>query len=232
MATINEKMTALADAVRDKSGRTDTLTIDEMTTAVQGIETGTDTSDATATADEIFAGETAYTANGKVTGTFTIEEELTEQNDLISQISALVATKANPQSSTPEDLDEELTEQESLISELSSILDSKASGGSGSGSVEYEIVNLTENTTSISFTLKRLTATYGMCTSSVACGQRNLAHQGLSAISAYNAGGTSSFARQLTFSSGILSSGIEFAAPYTAVFINDPSQEAIYQENN
>jgi hypothetical protein len=57
---------------------------------------GADTSDATATTDEIFAGETAYTADGKVTGTFTIEEELTEQNDLISQIVALVATKAVP----------------------------------------------------------------------------------------------------------------------------------------
>lgn len=98
--SVNSKMTALAEAIRDKSGRTDTLTIDEMTTAVQGIETGIDTSDATATADELFAGETAYTANGKVTGTFTIENELTAQNDLISQISTLVATKANPQGGT------------------------------------------------------------------------------------------------------------------------------------
>ena len=61
---------------------------------------GTDTSDATATADEIFLGETSYGANGKVIGTFTIEDELTEQNDLISQISALVATKANPSGGT------------------------------------------------------------------------------------------------------------------------------------
>ena len=61
---------------------------------------GVDTSDATATANEIFTGETAYIADGKVTGTFTIEEELTEQNDLISQISSLVATKANPQGGT------------------------------------------------------------------------------------------------------------------------------------
>ena len=57
---------------------------------------GTDTSDATATADEIFAGETAYVANGKVTGTFTIENELATQDDLISQISTLVAQKASP----------------------------------------------------------------------------------------------------------------------------------------
>lgn len=58
---------------------------------------GTDISDATATADDIFAGETAYTANGKVTGTFTIDEELTEQDNLIAQISTLVQAKANPQ---------------------------------------------------------------------------------------------------------------------------------------
>ena len=43
-----------------------------------------DMSDATVTADKIFAGETAYTSEGKITGTFTIENELTEQNDLIS----------------------------------------------------------------------------------------------------------------------------------------------------
>lgn len=64
---------------------------------------GIDTSDATAAADEIFAGETAYTADGKVTGTFTIDDELTEQNDLISQISALVATKATQPSTDTSD---------------------------------------------------------------------------------------------------------------------------------
>lgn len=57
---------------------------------------GIDTSDATATAAEIFEGETAYTATGKVAGTFTIQEELTEQADLISQIASIVATKTNP----------------------------------------------------------------------------------------------------------------------------------------
>lgn len=61
---------------------------------------GLDTSDATATADEIFAGETAYTADGKTTGAFTIDSELSEQNDLISQITTLVAIKANPQGGT------------------------------------------------------------------------------------------------------------------------------------
>ena len=38
----------------------------------------------------------------KITGTFTIDNELTEQNDLISQISTLVATKANTQGGSVE----------------------------------------------------------------------------------------------------------------------------------
>ena len=50
-----------------------------------------------ATASELFEGKELIDETGNVvTGTFTIEDELTEQNDLISQISALVATKANP----------------------------------------------------------------------------------------------------------------------------------------
>ena len=59
-------------------------------------DSGIDTSDATAAAAEIFEGKTAYVADQKVTGTFTIESELTEQNSLISQIVQLVNTKANP----------------------------------------------------------------------------------------------------------------------------------------
>ena len=73
---------------------------------------GTDTSDATASADEIFAGETAYIADGKVTGTFTIDAELNEQNDLISQMSALIVTKATP--TVTEDVTDELQHGESI----------------------------------------------------------------------------------------------------------------------
>ena len=57
-------------------------------------EGGVDASDATASADEIFADETAYTADGKITGTFTIDSELEEQGDLISQIAAMLEEKA------------------------------------------------------------------------------------------------------------------------------------------
>lgn len=40
MATVNEKMTALADSIRAKSGATGKLSLDGMKTAVDGIETG------------------------------------------------------------------------------------------------------------------------------------------------------------------------------------------------
>ena len=93
-------MTAIGDAIRAKTGSTEGILPADMPAQIEGISTGTDTSDATASADEIFAGETSYGADGKVTGTFTIDSELTEQNDLISQIASLVASKANPQGGT------------------------------------------------------------------------------------------------------------------------------------
>lgn len=55
---------------------------------------GIDTSDATATANEIFAGETAYAKDEKVTGTFTIDNELATQDDLITQITTALENKA------------------------------------------------------------------------------------------------------------------------------------------
>lgn len=105
------------------------------------------------------------------------------------------------------------------------------SGGSGGG-IEYEIVNLTQEGTSIPFTLKRVTSTFGMMTTSgqVGLSIKNAAHYNLSGMSANYAGSVSSFLRNLFFEEGVLTSGSNFIAPYMAVFINDPSAEAIYEE--
>lgn len=55
---------------------------------------GIDTSDATATAADMLSGETAYAKGEKITGTFTIDSELTTQDNLISQIQTALQNKA------------------------------------------------------------------------------------------------------------------------------------------
>lgn len=52
------------------------------------------TTDATAAASEIFKDKTAYVNGSKLTGSFTIDDELTAQNDLITQLEEVLATKA------------------------------------------------------------------------------------------------------------------------------------------
>lgn len=61
---------------------------------ITATKNGIDTSDATASADEIMSGETAYVNGQKVTGTFTIDSELTAQDDLITQIQSALEGKA------------------------------------------------------------------------------------------------------------------------------------------
>lgn len=67
-------------------------TDDVIVTAIPDVYVNT--SDATASADEIFLNETAYVNGKKITGTFTIEDEMTNQTNLISQIVSALEGKA------------------------------------------------------------------------------------------------------------------------------------------
>lgn len=89
-----ENLTSIANAIRSKTNKTDKLYPNEMAAEIISIEGGIDTSDATASADEIFSGETAYVNGSKVTGNFTINSELSTQTDLISQIQSALEGKA------------------------------------------------------------------------------------------------------------------------------------------
>lgn len=90
-----ETLTNIANSIREKTGDKNTLSPSEMATAISSISAGADTSDATAAADEIFAGKTAYIANGKTTGTFTIDNELSTQDELLGQLQTALNGKSS-----------------------------------------------------------------------------------------------------------------------------------------
>lgn len=89
-----QKLVDIADAIREKTETSEPIVVSQMDEAIRAIQVGVDTSDATAEASDIMVGKTAYVKEEKITGTFSLDSEISAQDDLITQITTALDGKA------------------------------------------------------------------------------------------------------------------------------------------
>lgn len=131
-------LTAIADSIREKTGKADSLSLTQMATEIDSIEADMDTTDATATPDGIISGQTAYVNGQKITGTMPDNGAITSTMDGIDvkTITIPAGYTSGGSVSLDDTIDNEVDLQADLIEQITQALQGKAGSGEGLPSAE------------------------------------------------------------------------------------------------
>ena len=128
-------LTNLADSIRAKTGKSNTLTPEKMIEEIDSLDVGSgvDTSSATAEASDILSGETAYVKGSKLTGTMPNNGAISKTIDGINTKSTTIPAgyTSGGSVSLTDDIDNEVDTQADLITQITTALEGKAGGGGG-----------------------------------------------------------------------------------------------------